>query len=288
MPRRTASTSALLAAGLLLAGSSLVLAGCFGPRYVRETYYENRDVTITLRARQDVAAAYDHPAQISAVRLSHILASLDVRFADQEEKNARTPVVPLEAIYPLGELVSGALAKATPDQEVVVSAQTRSRKLKIFTEKSLTQFVTYMKNDQLVFHVARVDEPVSKNPNDRITEPRLGEAYQDFKVIRSRSIVPIGPQSVAVEWRDPEFRKADAIRIGRGGEIKRRTVLMEESVEEAPDEAPGATADTLDLSKLTPDALRALADLEEERRSGLINEAEYVARRREILAAGAR
>jgi hypothetical protein len=280
MPRRIASAFALIAAGL-------VLAGCFGPRYTRDTYYENRDITVTLRARQDVAVAYEHPAQISAVRLSHILASLDVRFADQEEKNARTPVIPLEAIYPLGELVSGALAEATPEQEVVVSAQVRSRTLKLFTEKSLTQFVTYMKNDQLVFHIARVDEPVSKNPRDRVTEPKPGTEYQDFKVVRSKSIVPIGPQSVAVEWRDPDFRKADAIRIGRGGELKRRTVLMEEPVEEAPDEAP-ATGDAVDLSELGPDALRALADLEEERRSGVINEAEYVARRREILEAAGR
>jgi hypothetical protein len=280
MPRRLATALALLAAA---AG----LAGCFGPRYTRHTYYENRDVTVTLRERQDVVVSYDHPAQISAVRMSHILASLDVRFADQEEKNARTPVVPVEAIYPLGELVSGALAEATDRQEVVVSAQIRSRKFKIFTDKTMTQFVVHMKNDQLLFHIARVDFPVPKNPNERITEPKPGQEYQDFKVVRSQNIVPIGPQSVAVDWRHPDFRTADAIRIGRGGEIERRTILMEEPVEEAPRESP-ADADAVDLSTLSPEALRALADLEEERRSGAINEAEYVARRRAILEAEAR
>ena len=183
-------------------------------------------------------AGFGHPVQISAVRMSHILASLDVRFADQKEKNARTPVIGVEEIYPLGELVSGALAKANSDQEVVVSAQTRSRMLKVFTQKTLTQFIVYMKNDQLVFHIARVAEPVSKDPHDRITEPRADEEYQDFKVIPGTSIVPIGRQAVAVEWRDPSFRRPDAIRIGRGGEIKRRTVLMEESPEEAPTAAP--------------------------------------------------
>jgi hypothetical protein len=274
MPSRLAACFALAAAGL-------ALAGCFGPHYVREPYYESRDVTITLRSRKGVRPAYDHPAQISAIRMSHILASLDVRFANQEKKNARTPVIGVDQIYPLGELVSKALQKATPDQAIVVSAQTRSRVLKLFTEKTLTQFIVYMKNDQLVFHIARVDSPVSKDPHDRITEPKLGEEYQDFKVIPGRSIVPIGRQAVAVEWRDPGFRRADAVRIGRGGQIKRRTVLMEEPEEEAPAAAPDESA--VDLSKLDPEALRALADLEEQRRRGEIGEADYVARRREIL-----
>jgi len=281
MPRRLAPPLALLAAGL-------ALSGCFGPRYVRETYYENRDVTVTLRARSDKKVVYDHPAQISAVRMSHILASLDVRFADQEEKNARSPVVPLEAIYPLGELVSGALAKATPEQEVVVSAQIRERKLKVFTEKTLTQFVVFMKDDQLVFQIAHVNFEVSKNPHDRIPEPKPGEEYQDFKVLRGKSIVPTGRQTVAVDWRDPDFRKADSIRIGRGGQLKRRTVLMEETIEEAPEDAPGVTEDSVDLGALTPEALRALADLEEQRQRGEVDEAEYMARRREILEKGTR
>lgn len=278
-PDRTVRTARLAAA----LAAAVALAGCFGPRYERQTFHQSRDIEITLRERTDLdrSPAYDHPAQVSSVRMSHILASLDVRFEDQETKDARTPVVPLEVIYPLGELVSGALAKATPEQEVVVQAMVRSRKLKIFTEKTQTAFIVYMKNDQLVFHVKRVDFTMPKNPNERVHEPRPHETYQDFKVVRGKSIVPIAPQAVAVEWRDPDFRKADAIRIGRGGELKRRTVLLEEPEEEAPDET--TPADTVDLTDLSPGTLRALADLEEERRSGAINEAEYLARRREIL-----
>ncbi|MBW2312546.1 MAG: hypothetical protein JRH10_00025 [Deltaproteobacteria bacterium] len=278
MPARPARTFALLVA-------ALAVAGCAGARYERETFYENRDVTVTLRGRTDVNPGYEHPTQISAVRLSHILASLDVRFADQQKKNARTPVVPIEAIYPLGKIVSQALAKAKPEQEVVVTALLRTRKLKVFTDKTLTAFIVYMKNDQLVFHISRVGFTMPKNPNDRVHEPKQGKSYQDFKVLRSKSIVPIAPQAVAVEWRHPDFRKADAVRIGRGGKIKRRTVLIEEPEEEAPKETP---ADVVDISTLTSDALRQLADLEDERRRGSIGEAEYVARRRQILEKGAR
>lgn len=277
MSRRLASAVALLAA-------CTVLAGC-GPKYVRDTYHESRDIEIVLRGRTDQDPGFEHPATVSAVRMSHILASLDVRFGDQEKKNARTAVVPVEAVYPLGELVSGALSKAKPNQEVVVSAQIRSRKLKVFTEKRLTSFIVYMKNDQLVFHIARVGFPVPKNPNERIREPKPGSEYQDFKVVRSRSIVPIAKQTVAVEWRDAAFRKADAIRLGPGGRVKRRTMLLEEPEEQAPEEAP---SDTVNLSNLTPEALRRLADLEEERRRGAIGEAEYQARRREILGGAGR
>jgi len=272
-----------LSAAVIALATCVLAAGCFGPHYVRETYHEDRDIEIVLRGRSDVDPGYDHPATISAVRMSHILASLDVRFHDQEKKNARTPVVPVDVIYPLGELVSGALAKADSSQEVVVSAQIRSRKLKLFTEKRLTSFIVYVKDDRLVFHIARVGFPTPKNPNERIHEPKPGQEYQDFKVLPGKAIVPIARQAVAVAWRDPSFRKDDAIRLGPGGRVKRRTVLLEEPEAEAPRDAPG---NTVDLSKLTPDALRKLADLEEERRRGDVDEAEYRSRRRRILAEG--
>ncbi len=108
--------------------------------------------------------------------------------------------------------------------------------------------------------------------------------FQDFKVLRSRSITPIAPQAVAVDWRDSSFRRADAIRLGPGGQVKRRTVLLEEPEDEAPEEETPPSEDTIDLSTVSPDALRELADLEEERRRGAIGEAEYQARRRKILA----
>ena len=273
-----------LAPRLALLAAAAVLAGC-GPRYVRETFYENRDIEIVFRARSDVPGSYEHPAQISSVRMAHILASMDVRFEEQQRKNARAPAVPVELVYPVGDLLAKAFAKAKPEQEIVVMAQRRARTMKLFTERLLTSFIVYMKNDQLFFKIHHVDFPMPKNPNERVREPRWDKEAMDFKVVPSKNIIVAGRQVVAVEWRDPSFRKGDAIRLGRGGKVERRTILLEEPEELVPDETPAGEA--VDLSTLSPDALRALADLEEARRKGAIDEAEYVARRRQILAGAA-
>ncbi|MGH3113173.1 MAG: hypothetical protein ACRDOP_06880, partial [Gaiellaceae bacterium] len=62
-----------------------------------------------------------------------------------------------------------------------------------------------------------------------------------------------------------------------GGKVLRTTILME-SEEEAPP-APRPV-----LPELTPEQLRALADLEEARTEGKVSEAEYAAERNRILA----
>jgi hypothetical protein len=277
------------AAAVLVA--AILVAGCAGPKYARDTYFENNEIEIVLRGRTDANPGYEHPATISAVRMSHILASLDVRFREDEKKNDRTPVIPIEAVYPLGELVSGALAKAQPNQEVVVSAKIRTRTLKIFTEKQLHSFIVYMQGDRLIFHVAHVGLTLPKNPNERVREPKQGSEYQDFRVLRGHAIHPVAKQVVSVGWRDPYFRKANALRLGPGGQVKRRTILLEEPVEEAPEvagEGAPEPEEAVALPNLSPEALRALADLEEERRRGRIPEAEYQARRDAILREGSR
>jgi len=279
MSRRTVAT-------LLLAVGGLVIAAC-GPRYVRETFYEQRDYKLVLRGRSGTNPGFDHPASISAVRLTHILASLDVRFEEHEKKNARTPAIPVEFLYPLGDLVSKAFAKADATQELVVMAERRERTLKLFTEKRLTSLVLWLKGDQLYVHLSRLDWPMPKNPSERIREPVPGKAFQKFKVLPGTAIVPTAQQTVAVAWRDDGFRRADAIRLSPGGRIKRRTVLMEEPEALAPSRSRG-DAEGVDLSTLSPDALRELADLEEARRAGEVGEQEYLSRRREILGPGRR
>lgn len=273
-------------AGVLLAlAAAVLLAACSGPRYARETFHESRETEVVLRTRTDVNPGYEHPATISAIRMAHILASLDVRFDENEKKNARTPAIPVESVYPLGELVSRALAAADERQDVVVMAKFRERRLKLFTSETLTAFSVSLKNDQLYFQISRVGWPVPKNPNERIQEPKPGKEYQAFKVLPSSGVLPVGRQLVAVDWRRASFRRPEAIRVGAGGRVKRRTILMEEPEAEAPSAAP---EDTVDLSDLTPAALRTLADLEEERRAGSVGEAEYRAKKRKILAEGTR
>jgi hypothetical protein len=84
-----------------------------------------------------------------------------------------------------------------------------------------------------------------------------------------------------VDWRSERFGEAERIRVSPTGQIKRRTVLIDSPP--APDPAQAAPAPALPPN-LSPDALRELADLEEQRRRGDLTEAQYQARRREILA----
>lgn len=282
--RRRAAPASCVVALVVAACGALVVAACGGPRYSREIFHESGDFKVVLRERTDLNPRYEHPVTISAVRLAHILASLDVRFDEDETKNARAPAVPVELVYPLGELLAQALAKASPAEDVVVDAERRTRQLKLFTSKKLTSLAVYLKNDQLFVHVARVDWDVPKNPNERIREPDVDKEFQSFKVLPGSGIVPVARQVVAVDWRREGFRRADAIRIRSGGRVERRTILMEEP----PDEAPSALPEeTVDLGTLSPEALRALADLEEARRDGALSEAEYTAERRKILSGNA-
>jgi len=84
----------------------------------------------------------------------------------------------------------------------------------------------------------------------------------------------VGPQEVAVDWRDPAFREPRRISVTPTG-VHRRTILMESP------ETPAGEAER--SGELSPAALRALADLEEARRAGRVSESEYQARRQEIL-----
>jgi hypothetical protein len=83
-------------------------------------------------------------------------------------------------------------------------------------------------------------------------------------------------QTAAVDWRNQVFKKPTRTRVTTTGKVVRRTILME-SLEDDTDYGPQLTGD------VTPEQLRALADLEEARRAGNISESEYSSTRSEIL-----
>ncbi len=264
------------------------MVGC-GPRYVRQTIHDDERVSVVLRAEirggERVERHFRHPATISAVRLAHILSRVDVRAAVDQDGGQRRPAIDTSLLFPLGDLLSEALAKAASDQEVVVQARRSEKRLGIFHQEYLTSLVAYVAaDDRLVLHLSRLDWPVPKTDTVQIKEPVVGREVMSFRVIGSEAIEPLGPQSVAVEWRDPLFREASNLRVGPTGRVLRRTILME-AAPEAQGEAPAEPAPELVPSD--PVALRALAELEEARRAGEITEMEYGRRRRAILRGGA-
>jgi len=239
--------------------------------------------TVVLRAElrdgKPLDRGFQHPATISGVRLAHMLAQIDVRVDEGDDALlSRKPAIPTELVYPLGDLLAKAFAKADPSQEVVVQALRRERRLGLFTQTFATSFVAFVGDDGLLhLQLSRLDWPVPKGEEDQLREPVPGREVMAFRVLASEGVDPTGHQSVAVDWRDERFRNPTTVRVGPGGKVTRRTVLMGE---EAPAEEPAPAGVELPSD---PEALRALADLEEARRSGEITEAEYQRKRRALL-----
>lgn len=259
--------------------------GCF-TRVVRDSVQQTPQLTVMLRSEKrmgdPVDKGYAHPAQISAVRIAHILSRIDVRMNDGDEKDRRH-AFDAQILFDIGDALAKALAQANPSQEVVVQAIRQSRRLGIFNEDHLTSFVAYVKDDRLNVKLGRIEWAVPKEGREeRLPEPWLDKIDQRFRVLPSEAMTVVGPQQIAAEWRDPVFKSPSAVRITPTGKVVRRTILLD-----SPDEAGAQSADgeeTEELpTRLAPVTLRELADLEEQRQRGEVSESEYRTRRAEIL-----
>jgi high-affinity iron transporter len=273
--RRPVATAALLTCCL----SPLI--GCAG-RLARETVLATDRTTVVLRQRPDAdapgAAAFAHPALIAPSRVASILSYIDVR-PHQGESRSREPAIPVELLFEMARGISQALARADASQEVVVMSRRKERSFGLFTREHLTSMVTFVRRDRLEVHLSRVDWPIPGDPVHEVREPWVGERVMSFRVVPTEGIEPIGPQSVAAVWRDPQFQSTRSVKWGPGGRTRRRTILMESPTEPEPVAVPP----TGETAPPTPAARRALEELERARREGEITEAEYRARREEIL-----
>jgi hypothetical protein len=262
----------------------LLAAGCM-TRPVREDVYRAGTIEVFLRSdkrwTRTLEKEYAHPATISPVRMSHILSRIDMRIGSKATKKGeqRVPAIPTEMLIPIAEGVSKALAQADPNQEVVVMAVRRFKRFHVFERKYLTSFVAYALDERLYIHLARSEWEVPQRRQDKMPEPRIGEHPTDFRLYSGTAMTLVDAQSVAVEWRNPVFARPTRTQILPSGEVRRKTILMESPPEEWTTE-PAVEALPENLS---PEQLRALADLEERRQQGRLTEAEYREQRREIL-----
>lgn len=268
-PRR-----ALLSAGLALAIGS----GC-GPKLVRETVYDRDGVHVELRRSvkggSPIARGYEHPATLAAVRVAHILALIHY----EDAKGAQHPIIRSEHVYPLGEGVAQALAKAGPDDEIAVAVFTVERRLGVFQQKRVTAFRAYMRDDELVLQFYSINALIERG-SPRGSEYKIPEEVPswkpDFRLVQSKAQRRAGPRVLRVEWRNSYFARPPSLRL-RDGQLQRRTILMEE-------ELPVEPETLKPLSTALRDAqIQALDQIDAARRSGLISESEYRRRRRLVL-----
>lgn len=274
-----------LGRGLLLLLLIAACAACSTTRVQRQPVVQVGGIEAFLRSYKTggkvVERGFNHPAPIASTRLAHILSFIDVEVGEGK-KHKRIPAVDAAIIYEVGDALEKALDEANPNQEAVVMALRKERRLGIFHAKFLTSFIAYVKGDLLTIHFGHADWEVPKidQGQDELPEPREDRQLMRFRIVPDPTLVLLGPQTVAVDWRSDRFRDPTRIRLAPSGEVRRRTVLMEE---EAPLDDEPASEGSIRLEDLTPDKLRELADLEEQRIAGELTEAEYQRRRLEIL-----
>ena len=267
-------------AALAVALASLAATGCI-TRTVRQTLLDDGQNRVILRGEKrggtPVDRGFDHPITIAPVRLAHILSRIDLQ-DDAGKKKERRSAIPTQSLYKLADALSKGLAAADPSQEVVLMSVRRSKHLALFDRFYLTSLLVYMKDDLLHVQVARSDWEIPPRRREKLPEPWAGEVSQAFHLLVDDGMSLEGPQAAVVDWRDEVFAKPTRTRITPSGKVLRTTILMESE-----EEAPPAPRPVLS-PELSPEQLRALADLEEARREGKVSEAEYAAQRNRILA----
>ena len=273
-----------LAGAVALAVTALVASGCM-TKVVKLPVFDENGVEIFLRydsrGGKPIDRGFSHPVVIAPVRLTNLLARIEVRKGDKPE---REPAIPTELLYPIGEGVARALAKADSSQEVLVMATERKRNLAIFTQDHLTSLIVWNQDEKIFVKLGHLDWAIPKDKKDeKIPEPKTGEIVGKNRAVPSDGIAAEGNQLVTANWRDPIFKDSGALHVRPGGQVVRRTVLLD-SGEEATLPTDPATGAAVPPQGVSPEGLRALADLEESRRRGELTEADYQAKRRQILA----
>ena len=280
---KVSRTGARGVALLALLATSVLASGCM-TKTIRTPVFEENFTEVYLRhearAGKPVDRGFSHPATIAPVRITNMLARIEVR---KEEEKDRLPAIGTDLLYPAGEGISRALAKADPSQSVIVMARERKRSMGVFTQDYLTSLIVWVEGDKIFIKLGSLDAPLSKNPNDKVPEPEFDKIVGKNRVVPSEGLNTEGPQVVSANWRDPIFKDTGVLHVRAGGKVVRRTVLMDSGGEGEipPEPLSGAPAPPAGLSST---ALRALADLEDARRRGEVTEADYQSKRRQILA----
>lgn len=277
------------------AAALLALAGCFplllttgcASRPQRHSIIDRAGMQVDLvhyaRGFKTEPQGFAHPAIISKERLAHILGAIEIE--SREKKSAATvrqPGIHPEVLEPIASALSQALREAGPDEEVGIQTVRKERSLGIFHKKYLTTLLAWVKGDSLYIQLHRADweipQPLEEKP---LPEPLRNTRPMDFRVVSGEFLYFAGPQTLEIDFQNDVFKTAYQLPGSTGGEKRRREVLMQSPIPQAERKADDDSGVSLD--QLTPEQLRALADLEDDRRSGRITEQAYQQARRELL-----
>jgi hypothetical protein len=235
--------------------------GCAGhPGY--EKIRDEEHLEIMLRSQTNLLGDpanlqhFEHPATISQAQLKAILRGIQIIPGNRRYRDDRAPeqAIAEELIGPIAEGLEEAFWSATSDQEISVSAVTKSKRRKNFHRKYVTSFTTYIKGGELYVLLYRINwGTIRLKPGDPLPVPWPGDEVMDFIVVANEPYQEVEPQVVKVDWR---------------------------SVGENTPPAP-ALADQ--VGSLSLESLRELVLLEEAHDEGLIDYDSYLQQRQRIL-----
>ena len=204
-------------------------------KVVKIPAFDENGVEVYLRNEtkggKSIDRGFSHPVAIAPVRITNLLARIEVRKGESPE---RQPAIPTEMLYPIGDGVARALAKADSSQEVVVMATERKRNLAVFTQDYLTSLIIWNQDDKLFIKLGHLDWAVPKDAKDKkdvLPEPQVDEIVGKTRAVPSEGIAAESSQLVTANWRDPIFKDSGQLHVRPGGQVVRRTVLLDSGEE---------------------------------------------------------
>ncbi len=278
---RTLSTLAALAVCL-----GLVLTSGCATRAQRHSIIDKTGMQVDLvryvKGFRTEPQGFEHPAIISSERLTHILGAIEIETREKDGSTIRQPGIHPDLVLPIATALSDALREAGPDQEVGLQAVRKQQKLGVFHTKYLTSLLAYVKGGFLYLQLHRSDWEIPQAKEEKpLPEPIRDTRPMDYRVVSGDYLYFAGPQTLEIAWNNDVFRSAYKLPGSTGGEKRRREVLLESPIPQA--ERKAAQGSDVSIDALTPEQLRALADLEDDRRAGRITEQAYQRARRELL-----
>lgn len=291
MPTRTGRFAALASSSRLigLVGwvALIALVGGCATRSVRSPIIDRMGVQVDLvrqvKGFTTQPLGYDHPTIISVVRMIHILNAIEIETRGKGTGALRQPAFHPEIVEETATAISEALAEAGPDQEVGVKIIRKEIRFGVFHKKYLTSFLVHVSEDHLYLSLHRIEWFVSRRNEDSLPEPRRDTHPMDFRVVSGEHLYYAGPQALEIDWQNPVFQTAYRLPGSSRGEKRRREVIDESPVPRSEREETSNRENRVAIDELSPDQLRALADLEDDRREGRITETAYQRAKRQLL-----
>ena len=282
-PRAIGRIAAL--ASLILLGS--LLGGCV-TRSVRAPIINRMGIQVDLvrqiKGFSTLPRGFEHPSIISAERMAHILNAVEIETRGEGVGTLRQPGFHPDIVEKTARAISEALAEAGPDQEIGVKVVRKEMQLGIFHNKFLTSFLAYVDHGYLYLFLNRVDWLIPQQSKDNsLPEPRRDYNPMNFRVVAGEHLFYAGPQTLEIDWQNPVFRTAYRLPGSSEGTKRRREVIDRSPISKDERDAATTAEDSVTIDELSPDQLRALADLEEDRRQGRITEITYQRAKRQLL-----